>query len=458
MSGIYSKNLKNKSGILIVFFAIMAVVCILGFYRLAAGSQAAIQILTYDEYVELTKDTKDAIGVILDCKGEILWSHDFRGFDDSYNLVGELRTKPLTENVVAEKEKGYLTGSENYSFFIGAESLAGSKMDVQLTLDHTLNQYIYELMNAMGIGNGSVLLMNASNGEIISAVSVPSKVPESMDLEDGTLINKNLRTTIPGSTMKIITSLLLLDNPNFVKEETVQCSGQTELAAGGAVTCVTKRGEKNLISGLGTSCNVYYATQINRYLDADKEATREKLQGLGILQEAAEGKVDNLNKKNSYISYDGSGSFESTWSLIGEGNVQMNPIDFAKIVAGIVHEGAMPEPHIVQRLYDAEGNLVEKHNCKTQQMPFSSAESTYGIWKEAYQTYYAKENYGSQVTVAKTGTAEYDNGKVRTTGKLLVGYMEESDLVFFIEVRDYSESKVMPAELIRGISDYLTTI
>lgn len=448
-----TRGLKQKSKLLLLLVLILLVVIMIGFLRISSLSSEAVSNMSYSEYQQFTDGMEGVIGSVKDSTGEILWSPTFVGYNDTYNLVGELRDSCFVENVVTNKSKNILLNTENYKFAKGVDSLSNSAKTIELTLNHDLNEKIYHFMVDKGVTNGSVLFMNASTGEIVTAVSVPGGIPDGKnELPSGSLINKNLSTCIPGSTMKIVTTLLLSQlDENFLKEE-VDCSGKFE-SKDGVITCSTNRGITDLEMGIGKSCNVFFATEIVRHLDTQKDSSMQMLRNLHISGEASDQTLDILTRKGSYTGYSGDSTFVSTWSLIGEGEVQMSPIDMVSIVAGIVHHGNYPEPYLIKKVSDSYGNIIEEHEVVINNMDFDNVDQVYEVWKSGFEKYYETEEYGPLVTVAKTGTAEYTSGKSKKVSKMLMGYIKDSDLVFFIEVRDYSDSRLYPYEIIKMLEE-----
>lgn len=440
--------------VLVCMIVLMVSVVSVGFLQLGKKADAAIETLSVNDYCEFAEDEEGAVGVIKDQNGDILWAADFVTDASAYNLVGELK-RVLAENTIASKNKEYLTSAESYNLWKGSESLQDSALNVNTTLDMKLQKDVYDYMRAHGVTDGSVLLVDADTGAIRCAVSLPAADPRTPfnELEDGALINKNFTTTIPGSVMKIVTGLLLTEIYPEILEHATYCDGTYEFAENKKpITCITARGSHNLMSALGVSCNCYYADAIVNLLNTNKEVVKERLEALGISCESVKKIMEggNLSYIGSTAAYTGENSFESIWSLIGEGEVQMSPLDICRIVNGIVKGGTAKTPYLLENVTDAEGSVIEDFTGKNSKITErETAEQFYEIWKTAYDTYYGND-YHSDITVAKTGTAEYAN---KSSSRTLAGYLEEQNLVFFVEIGDFETSRVMPVKVINYICE-----
>ena len=117
------------------------------------------------------------MGKIIDSTGTELWSMDFPGYEDTYSIVGELKTNYSAENTVAIQYADVLMGTDSYSLISGSRSLSDAGQDITLTLSHDLSERIYSYMKENGVESGSALLTEAGTGRILAAVSLPGASP-----------------------------------------------------------------------------------------------------------------------------------------------------------------------------------------------------------------------------------------------------------------------------------------
>ena len=246
--------------------------------------------------------------------------------------------------------------------------------------------------------------------------------------------------------MKIVTTILLAAKcGEELIEETAVCSGTYPLS-NGDITCVTQRGVHDIENALGYSCNTFFAQKITGILDADPKSTWENLERMGFSPEGQEVSLDRLDRMASSTGYDGNSDFSGTWSLIGQGTTQTSPIDMVRVVSALVNDGIAAEPYLVENIRTVDGIATESHEIqKTELMSEETAQLVNELWKHAYDTYYPSGLYDEKITMAKTGTAQYSDG---SESSLLMGYIENSDVAFYIEIKNRDEAQISPADVV----------
>lgn len=438
-----------KKRILFLMMALfLGMMSAIGIFFLANKGERAVTALGYDEYIDWIDNSSVYIGKILDADGEELWTKDFPGYEDTYNIVGELKTNYMAENTVTVAYSDVLLGMDTYNLIGGEDSLSDAGQDINLTIRHKLSESVYNYMKENGVKSGSALFAEADTGKILAAVSLPGASPCTAldELEDGALLNKNLRVTIPGSTMKIVTTALLAAKcGEELRQETAECIGTYPLLDGDVI-CSTQCGLHDIESALGYSCNIFFAQKIINILDKVPEGTWESLEKMGFKPEKQEIFLDRLRRISSSTGYTGNPDFSGTWSLIGQGTTQTSPIDMVRIVSAIVNGGAAAEPYLVENIRTVDGTITEKHEVKrTELMSEATAQLTDKIWRNAYNTYYPSGLYDEQITMAKTGTAQYADG---SESSLLMGYIENLGVAFYIEIKNWDEAQISPADVV----------
>ena len=442
------QKIWKKRIIFLMMALFLGLMPVIGIVFLANGGGKAVTALGYDRYIDWAEESSVYVGKILDADGKELWTRDFPGYEDTYSIVGELKTNYLAENTVAVKYRDILLGTDTYNLLEGEESLSDAGRDIGLTIRHELSESVYNYMEENGVKSGSALFTEADTGRILAAVSLPGASPYAAldELEDGALLNKNLRATIPGSTMKIVTTILLAAKcGEELIEETAVCSGTYPLS-NGDITCVTQRGVHDIENALGYSCNTFFAQKITGILDADPKSTWENLERMGFSPEGQEVSLDRLDRMASSTGYDGNSDFSGTWSLIGQGTTQTSPIDMVRVVSALVNDGIAAEPYLVENIRTVDGIATESHEIqKTELMSEETAQLVNELWKHAYDTYYPSGLYDEKITMAKTGTAQYSDG---SESSLLMGYIENSDVAFYIEIKNRDEAQISPADVV----------
>lgn len=208
---------------------------------------------------------------------------------------------------------------------------------------------------------------------------------------------------IPGSTFKIITSAMALEEKQVNMVETVSCEGYLRLF-GIKIHCHETKGHGSLsfAQGLQQSCNVWFMTLGSR---------------LGI---------DNFKQYTSTFGYDqktgidlpgeGISIFNSEMSELdlaiysfGQ-NFNITPIQHITAIASVANGGNLLEPYMVEQITDDAGGVIYKHEtlvkrqtvskevCKVISQILEDGVSGDGGAKNAYVAGYR--------VAAKTGTSE----------------------------------------------------
>lgn len=467
---------KKNIVILAVLIFSLLVICV-GFYRIISNSGKAIEysigrdtVINFNNLNELNDNIgdKNVQGKVLSSDGDILYSEDSDGYEDTFSLVGLYRDgAQLSSNTVCSNYQDVLLfNTDEYSYWKGIKSVYGKTGDIELTLDHKLNSKTYNYMKENGIENGSVLVLD-DDGRTIVSVSLPSIAPttkiDMAGLQSGVLVNKNLNGTYyPGSTMKIPTSVVLasLEGENVINEK-YNCDGIEILADGSGITC-KEHGEKQLYSALGSSCNTYFANVVSKYINNNYEKASGQFENMGFIlgSDTQYDNVDRLTRNKSFSTFNGRGNFKSVWSCIGEYSVKVNSYDMCNIVSAIFNDGKCNEPYIVEKIRYKDGKIIKhKNQTKKQIMEKDAANIVLNEWQKAFDIFYTEDEYNN-IIVAKTGTAESEiikgNGKkTKVDSSVLLGRMliNNKPVSFFINIEDYKKSKIDAKAVAKFLAD-----
>lgn len=221
---------------------------------------------------------------------------------------------------------------------------------------------------------------------------------------------------IPGSTFKMITSLMALaDGKVDLVSDRVFCGGSL-LVSGRTIHCHKTKGHGSLAfsEGLTQSCNVWFMTLGERI---GISSFYEHFGDFGYLERTGidlPGEGKGIIKSRSSMT-----SLDLAIYAFGQ-NFNVTPIQHIMAVAAVANGGYLLEPYIVEEITDASGEVVYKHEttvkrqvvssevCRTLSGILEAGVSGDGGAKNAYVAGYR--------IAAKTGTSEKKGSDFRVDG------------------------------------------
>lgn len=242
----------------------------------------------------------------------------------------------------------------------------------------SIDNKIQELsVKALGNRIGSVIVMKPNSGEVLAMVSYPTYNPnlfygeQAMDVFSrlsrnsyGPFFNRAIQSAAsPASTFKVVLSAAILDTGLYSSNKNILCSGSVQIGNRKFHCHVrTGHGNLNLAEALAESCNVYFYTIGNDYLGVDRIVDYSyrfgfgELTGIDIPGEIS-GIVPTPEWKQEYLKSPWVGGDTVNLS-IGQGFLQVTPIQLANMVSMIVNDGVSYQPHLLKEIRDPISNQV----------------------------------------------------------------------------------------------------
>ena len=288
--------------------------------------------------------------------------------------------------------------------------------DVVLTIDLDLQRVADD---ALGDQRGAVVLLDPRDGAILALASYPTFDPNTLDQEweelradqSEPLINRATQGRYPpASTWKTVTLAAALQE-GLVFPGDVFDDGDAELIVEGfPIHCDNNpRGVNSfdLAHAYGYSCNLTFA-RLGLELGTKRYKEYAARFGLGqplpleiptaVSQLANDPFMDRVLLAST---------------AFGQGELAVTPLEMALVAAGVANEGAIPQPHLLMRVQDEEGNVLR--------------EAETGIWQIAVTPRVARQvgemmilsveegwARGARIpgvrVAGKTGTAEVGGG------------------------------------------------
>lgn len=309
-------------------------------------------------------------------------------------------------------------------------------LDVVLTIDENIQRiaekYLEQAVEENQLANGACcVVMEVKTGEILAMATKPDfnlndpfvitdeeKLEEINEYPEGEERNKKYSEELnrlwrnkavvdayePGSTFKIFTSAMAIEENVITSNEIFYCNGYKHVANYN-INCWKHAGHgpQNFVRAVQNSCNPAFI-EIGARVGASK--FYEYMSGLGFREKTG---ID-LPGEDLGLMHERSSFNEvelATYSF-GQG-FTVTPIQMITAVNAIANDGMMIKPHVVKRFVDSEGNVVKEFGKEEIRQIVS--ESTSKQLREVLESV-VSEGSGSGAYIrgyrvgGKTGTSE----------------------------------------------------
>lgn len=346
------------------------------------------EVLTYSE--------KNNDGYVRISKYPGLFSHVIGYIDKKYGTTG--------------LESAYnpeLMGRGNASFMTKAKNIILNEKtgdNLILSIDLKLQQRAQALLKNF---NGAIVVSNPKTGEILASYSNPTyderQLKEVINNEnESSMLNRvQFGRYSPGSVMKILTSINLLEN-NFNEEYEDTGSikiGDTKIANYNNM----RYGTVDMKKAFAHSLNTYFVWANLKYLESFKNLIDS------VNKTISESSIVPMAPIELSLSDD---EFSNALLGIGQGKVTLSPMILNIITESVYNGGYFYTPRYVNSFETADVKTKKKLFSKKIMMPFSEqiTNQVKDYMKEVVATGTAS-GFGLKNAGGKTGTAELGNGK-----------------------------------------------
>lgn len=313
--------------------------------------------------------------------------------------------------------------------------------NLTLSIDIELQQLAEQLMKDK---LGSIVAIEPETGEILCFVSAPGYDPSlmvgrqrgnnhAMLAQDKTkpLFNRAMMSsTPPGSTFKTAQGLVFLQE-NIIDINTSFPCYNAFVYGGLRVGCHSHGSPIPFIPSISTSCNSYYCWGLYRMIDNRKkygssgealDIWRSHIASMGLGSPLG---IDLPGEKGGLIPsskfYDrafGKGKWNALRIIstaIGQGEIELTPLQIANLAATIANRGHFITPHIVKEIEDnplEEEYVTKRHTTVDPQYYEYVVEGMRGaVIGSPYGATCRKANIPGIEVCGKTGTAQNGRGK-----------------------------------------------
>jgi len=241
------------------------------------------------------------------------------------------------------------------------EKSAKAGQDLRLTLDLALQQAAERALD--GVRKGAIVALDPQTGAIRALASRPTFDPNvfspapsssqwsSLNSPDAPLLNRAFQGFPPASTFKIVTSVAGLESGRYTADSKVMTMNSFCYAG----LCYSDHGAHGAIGfpfALAVSSNTFYY-QVGLKVGPDElfKAARRmgygQVTGIELVEEETPGLLGDQAWKQEVLG-EGWTPVDTITSAIGQGALQVTPIQMARLYAAVANGGWLVTPHLVE--------------------------------------------------------------------------------------------------------------
>jgi peptidoglycan glycosyltransferase len=337
--------------------------------------------------------------------------------------TGRLFSQPVGFSIAAKGEASGLeesAGSDLRGVQTGLSSIFGQLSprpvgdDVYTTLDPKGQRAAEQALAGM---HGSVVALNPSTGAVEVMYSNPgydnNNPPSTSSSTDTTFNRATQGAYAPGSTFKIVTAVAGIDSGKYTPDSLI--NGKSPLIVSGVP--LSNDGDKSwglqtLTTAMTYSINTIFAQVAE---NVGRPTMTEYMKRFGFY---AKPPLDfpsfelNTSKPvgpDGHPYPPGSPNEDIGRIGIGEGGMQVTPLQMAMVAAAVANGGTLMTPHLIDRVVDQDGRTVKTTNPTVYShvmKPSTAAEVTKMMEKVVEEGTGTAVQLGGISVAGKTGTAQ----------------------------------------------------
>ena len=393
----------------------------------------------------LEEATTHLLGYVGPINSEELKQKTFKGYKKDA-IVGKKGIEKLYDKELQNKDGYRVTIIDDNNKVI--DTLIKKKKkdgkDIKLTIDARVQKSIY---NNMKDDYGSGTAIHPQTGELLALVSTPSydvyPFMNGMSNEDykklteddkEPLLNKFQITTSPGSTQKILTAMIGLNNKTLDDKTSYKINGkgwQKDKSWGdyNVTRYEVVNGDIDLKQAIESSDNIFFARVA---LELGSKKFEEGMKRLGVGEDIPSdypfynAQISNKNLDNEILLAD---------SGYGQGEILINPVQILSIYSALENKGNVNAPHVLKDTKNKvwKKNIISQENIKL---------LTDGMQQVVNKTH-REDIYRSYANlVGKSGTAELKMKQGETGQQIgwFISYDKDNpNMMMAINVKDVQD-------------------
>jgi len=323
--------------------------------------------------------------------------------------------------------------STKYESYVDAVDGADMMLTIDWTCQSILEKYLQEALEDSQARNRVCgIIMDVNTAEILAMSTKPDfdlNDPYTLDAMSEAILSvfegseeektakkvellnelwKNKAVTElyePGSTFKIITSAMVLEENLVTATEHFRCVGYIRIPGLSQPIHCHKRaghGTETFEEALGNSCNPVFVTMSQRL---GKEMFYKYYKAFGY-NETTE--VDIYGEaKNLFFDLNSYSGVDAACAAFGQ-NFKVTPISHLRAVCAVANGGYLVTPHVLKASLDDDGNVAESYSFESMRQVVSTKNCEL-IWKYLHESVVNGGNKNAAVPgykiAAKTGTS-----------------------------------------------------
>lgn len=393
----------------------------------------------------LEEATTHLLGYVGPINSEELKQKAFKGYKKDA-IVGKKGIEKLYDKDLQNKDGYRVTiiddNNKVIDTLIKKKKIDGK--DIKLTIDARVQKSIY---NNMKDDYGSGTAIHPQTGELLALVSTPSydvyPFMNGMSDEDykklteddkEPLLNKFQITTSPGSTQKILTAMIGLNNKTLDGKTSYKINGkgwQKDKSWGdyNVTRYEVVNGDIDLKQAIESSDNIFFARVA---LELGSKKFEEGMKRLGVGEDIPSdypfynAQISNKNLDNEILLAD---------SGYGQGEILINPVQILSIYSALENKGNVYAPHVLKDTKNKvwKKNIISQENIKL---------LTDGMQQVVNKTH-REDIYRSYANlVGKSGTAELKMKQGETGQQIgwFISYDKDNpNIMMAINVKDVQD-------------------